>query len=77
MSRFVLYIDTDGAAFDPAEGHELARILRGLAARAEQTGRAPEQVLRDRNGNRVGGTTLRREEDTIPCIACNGEEVAP
>lgn len=52
-----LFIETGNAAFSDEPATELARILRGLAARIE---RDPESyiVLRDVNGNKVGECTI-------------------
>lgn len=68
MTRFDLTIETDNAAFHPTtsdRAHELARILRDLAARLESDAamaHAPdveEYVLRDANGNRCGLASMR------------------
>ena len=51
-----LKINTENAAFDQAEGQEVARILRGLADRLENLDKLQEcqLPLRDLNGNTVG-----------------------
>jgi hypothetical protein len=60
MSRFTVEIDTANAAFDEDPGLELARILRNLAGRMEETpdllsDDAPwPYAVRDVNGNTVG-----------------------
>jgi hypothetical protein len=56
---FRLTIDTGNAAFEGDDaGHELARILRNLAAKLEANGppakRGDPWPLYDVNGNRVG-----------------------
>jgi hypothetical protein len=61
---FRLTIHTDSAAFDGADcGPELARILRGLADRLESGTGIPLGVLRDVNGNKVGGWTHECAEE--------------
>jgi hypothetical protein len=50
---FTLRIETDHAAFEEP-GAELARILRGLADKLEDTPGAGTGNLRDVNGNQVG-----------------------
>ena len=55
--KFIIRINIENAAFsDGNEGAELARILRGLADRIENTGEAPRcfENIRDVNGNTVG-----------------------
>ncbi len=62
MSRFVLTIDTDNAAFaDGNEPGELGRILRQLGNRITD-GSMPSTVL-DLNGNTVGTVELIEEDD--------------
>lgn len=56
---FRLTIQTDNAAFDDDNfSHELARILRQLAERAENLSppadKSYSEVVRDINGNRIG-----------------------
>lgn len=72
MNRWTLYLDTDGAAFRPDPGREVARILRQLALRAESSGRLPEGTTLDVNGNTVGGATVLREDDPA-CPCCEQE----
>lgn len=52
MERFMLRIDTGGAAFEAEPATELARLLREAAERVE-AGDA-EGRIRDANGNTVG-----------------------
>lgn len=64
--QFQLTIDCDNAAFlnddynAPANGQELARILRDLADKVESFDDVSdfERVLYDVNGNRVGKATV-------------------
>jgi hypothetical protein len=61
MAKFIVEIDTDGAAFDgDSYGIELAALLRRVAARAEYTLDDGNGTLRDSNGNTVG--TYRTEK---------------
>lgn len=52
---------TDNAAFEADQRGEIARILRGLAARIEN-GQDPSRLL-DYNGNAVGTVTYGRREN--------------
>lgn len=58
MSRFVVELECDNDAFAEAPSAEVARILRDIANRIEDTpldSRAiPIGTARDLNGNRVG-----------------------
>lgn len=64
--KFLLEIDCDNAAFlnddysAPANGQELARILRDLADKVEDFDDVSDfdRVLYDVNGNRVGKVTV-------------------
>jgi len=59
---FLLRFDTGNAAFDGEDrGAEIARILRLMADRIEARGAVTdgvEWVVRDRNGNEIGGLNL-------------------
>ena len=52
LDRFELSVDTGNAAFDPAPGDELARILRRVADELEDG--HTSGTVRDHNGNTVG-----------------------
>lgn len=52
--RYTITIDTDNAAFQRRCGTEIARILRGLVDRCEQSPGVPIGSLCDVNGNIVG-----------------------
>ena len=56
--RFRLAIETGNAAFEGNAAGEVARILRKLAARIEESGlhfyTSPPAPIFDNNGNRVG-----------------------
>ena len=56
-TTYTLTVNIDGAAFDPDPNPELARILTGLAERAER-GLLPVSPVRDINGNTVGAATI-------------------
>ena len=68
MSEFRLVICTDNAAFSGDDhGPELARILRKIAQRMEDSGTIPDGIdgtVMDINGNRCGYYTadMRDEE---------------
>lgn len=51
--RIMIDMRCDNAAFDPDPNAEVARILRELADRVEDS-RLYDQVLHDVNGNQVG-----------------------
>lgn len=53
--RHIIAIETGNAAFDDSPVSEIARILRAMADRIEETGIFP--VPRDINGNRCGSVT--------------------
>lgn len=57
--RIIIEIETAGAAFDDAPASEIARILRGLAARFENDGIPPSRLF-DLNGNACGGVTVAK-----------------
>lgn len=65
MATYSITIKTDNAAFADDPAPEIARILRRLADRLEADGVAPERVLFDVNGNRVGeaGMDYAADED--------------
>ena len=53
--EFTLKINMDNAAFDRGEGRELARLLRAVAKRVDETGAGENDgTIRDINGNKVG-----------------------
>jgi hypothetical protein len=52
MNEIIIKIETVNAAFEGAEGYEVARILRDLADKIEDNNQ-PSKV-RDINGNTVG-----------------------
>ena len=55
MATFKLEIEMENAAFEPAPGEELSRILNALAVRlAGMDGLADEGSIMDVNGNSVG-----------------------
>lgn len=60
--RFEIVIHTDNSAFTDAEGTEVARIIRGVAATVEETsGDAFKNygvTLFDVNGNKVGAALV-------------------
>jgi hypothetical protein len=58
--KFEVQIATDNAAFEEGCGYEVARILRELADRVEESELRNGDLLRlrDVNGNRVGYATL-------------------
>lgn len=60
---FVVRIDTDNAAFEDDPRPELARILRVIADKVEQSGNEIGwfQTVRDINGNDVGRFALKDE----------------
>lgn len=60
MGALIIRIETDNAAFEEDAAPELARILHALADWLPREGIDPcgtdvSDVLRDINGNRVGG----------------------
>jgi len=55
--RHTIIIETSGAAFDDAPASEIARILRAMANRIEETGLLP--VPRDLNGNKCGSVSFQ------------------
>jgi hypothetical protein len=62
IMRLKIEIEMDGAAFEPDNGTEAARILRELADDMEggivATASGSSATLRDINGNRVGEATV-------------------
>lgn len=54
--RHIIVIDTANAAFDEEPASEIARILRSMADRIEETGLLP--VPRDINGNKCGSVSV-------------------
>jgi hypothetical protein len=54
---FTLKVSTANAAFEGDPRIEVARILRKVAERLEESG-APEAAILDANGNTVGKYTL-------------------
>lgn len=56
---FNLSIETENAAFEESPAAEIARILRGVAARLESSGLPDSEgrPINDANGNRVGRYT--------------------
>ena len=58
--RITITIDTDGDAFTPAEGPEVARILRKLAATCEDGVGVYRLRLLDVNGNTCGFVDTER-----------------
>lgn len=52
--RFTLTIDTDSAAFDDNRAHEIARILREIAGKVEESADGFSDKVRDFNGNICG-----------------------
>lgn len=60
MATYVVTIDTGNAAFeDENEGHEVARILEGLAMQCRASDEAIQTRLYDYNGNTVGRAARR------------------
>lgn len=59
---FTLQISTDGSAFEGFSGHEVARLLRGVAKRVE-SGEEVDGSVFDLNGNRCGSWCLEAEEE--------------
>ena len=69
MPTITITIDTDNAAFDEWPGHEVARILRVFAQRAERAGHLLDldaRDLTDANGNRCGRTRVEVLPDLAP-----------
>lgn len=60
METHVITINVRGAAFEDSPTGEIARILREMADRIEQTGFFP--VPRDINGNKCGSVTSTTQE---------------
>lgn len=62
---FKLKIRTDNAAFEDGAPQELARVLRKLADRLDQTAAGEDDggTVRDVNGNLVGDWVLTGQED--------------
>lgn len=56
--KFEVHIGTENAAFEGGPGPELARILRALADRVEDSPLGMTMRLHDANGNRVGFAAL-------------------
>lgn len=59
--RHTIVIDTANAAFDGSPATEIARILRDMADRVEQTGILPVPV--DINGNKCGSVSFEFVEE--------------
>jgi len=67
ISRIDLTITTENAAFGDTEDEQyaqIARILRGYAAKLEDGSWMPEQTLRDSNGNTIGQVSVTRASGT-------------
>lgn len=63
MAKFTVTINTGNDAFGDDPGHEIARILREIADRADQSltaGRYFTNLVRDANGNTVGKFTFTK-----------------
>ena len=72
MSKVVIEIETDNAAFGDEPGVEVARILRDLATRIaeEHVADLPHGLrLRDLNGNTVGEVTWQSRAGNGPSLA--------
>lgn len=55
MGEFCVRFNTNNAAFEPDATHEIAAILRGIAARVEAGHDASKHLnIRDVNGNVIG-----------------------
>ena len=59
--KAVIEIEMDNAAFEDSPASELARILRGIAAKVANG--ETEIVARDINGNSVGSLEITTEEE--------------
>lgn len=62
IEHISIRIETGNAAFEEHPAHEIARILRKLAAQFELDGLPPAN-LRDLNGNVCGTVYIRTDED--------------
>jgi hypothetical protein len=65
--KFTVTIHCDNTAFEEDLEGEVARILRGIADRAETAGLdGLYQTILDANGNDVGRYALKNDDGTIP-----------
>ena len=51
-------VEIDDDSFQPMPGHEMARILRGVADEMDSRGQCTAKTLHDCNGNHVGDVCL-------------------
>lgn len=59
--RITIIIETGNSAFEDAPDSEVARILRAMADRIEETGEPPRPC--DANGNRCGSVSVEQLEE--------------